>query len=196
MKIIYGTTNLNKIKEMQELLKPYNFELLSLKDINFSEETEENGTTFLENSLIKAKAILNFCQENNLKYPILTDDAGLCVKALDNRPGVYTARYVGDHAKQEVAINKLLTELKEKDDRSATFFCALTFIYQDKIIQVEGYKDGKIATKIGKLGGFTFGPIFIPNGYQKPYNELTDFETHRHDAVNKLIKKLEELKII
>ena len=196
MKIIYGTTNLNKIKEMQELLKPYNFELLSLKDINFSEETEENGTTFLENSLIKAKAILNFCQENNLKYPILTDDAGLCVKALDNRPGVYTARYVGDHAKQEVAINKLLTELKEKDDRSATFFCALTFIYQDKIIQVEGYKDGKIATKIGKLGGFTFGPIFIPNGYQKPYNELTNFETHRHDAVNKLIKKLEELKII
>ena len=196
MKIIYGTTNPNKIKEMQELLKPYNFELLSLKDIDFSEEIEENGTTFLENSLIKAKAILNFCQENNLKYPILTDDAGLCVKALDNRPGVYTARYAGDHAKQEVAINKLLTELKEKDDRSATFFCALTFIYQDKIIQVEGYKDGKIAKKIGKLGGFTFGPIFIPNGYQKSYNELTNFETHRHDAVNKLIKKLEELKII
>ncbi len=196
MKIIYGTTNPNKIKEMQELLKPYNFELLSLKDINFSEEIEENGTTFLENSLIKAKAILNFCQENNLKYPILTDDAGLCVKSLDNRPGVYTARYAGNHAKQEVAINKLLTELKEKDDRSATFFCALTFIYQDKIIQVEGYKEGKIATKIGKLGGFTFGPIFIPNGYQKPYNELTNFETHRHDAVNKLIKKLEELKII
>ena len=69
-------------------------------------------------------------------------------------------------------------------------------IYQDKIIQVEGYKEGKIATKIGKLGGFTFGPLFIPNGYQKPYNELTNFETHRHDAVNKLIKKLEELKII
>ena len=196
MKIIYGTTNPNKIKEMQELLKPYNFELLSLKDINFSEEIEENGTTFLENSLIKAKAILRFCQENNLKYPILTDDAGLCVKSLDNRPGVYTARYAGDHAKQEVVIDKLLTELKDQNDRSATFFCALTFIYQDKIIQVEGYKEGKIATKIGKLGGFTFGPIFIPNGYQKPYNELTNFETHRHDAVNKLIKKLEELKII
>ena len=196
MKIIYGTTNLNKIKEMQELLKPYNFELLSLKDINFSEEIEENGTTFLENSLIKAKAILNFCQENNLKYPILTDDAGLCVKSLDNRPGVYTARYAGDHAKQEVVINKLLDELKDKEDRSATFFCALTFIYQDKIIQVEGYKEGTIATKIGKLGGFTFGPLFIPIGYQKPYNELTNFETHRHDAVNKLIKKLEELKII
>ena len=196
MKIIYGTTNLNKIKEMQELLKPYNFELLSLKDINFSEEIEENGTTFLENSLIKAKAILNFCQENYLKYPILTDDAGLCVKSLDNRPGVYTARYAGDHAKQEVVIDKLLTELKDQNDRSATFFCALTFIYQDKIIQVEGYKEGKIATKIGKLGGFTFGPLFIPNGYQKPYNELTNFETHRHDAVNKLIKKLEELKII
>ena len=196
MKIIYGTTNLNKIKEMQTLLKPYNFELLSLKDIDFSEEIEENGTTFLENSLIKAKAILNFCQENKLNYPILTDDAGLCVKSLDNRPGVYTARYAGNYAKQEVAINKLLTELKDKKDRSATFFCALTFIYQDKIIQVEGYKEGKIATNIGKLGGFTFGPIFIPNGYQKPYNELTNFETHRHDAVNKLIKKLEELKII
>ena len=196
MKIIYGTTNLNKIVEMTKYFKDYQIDILSLKDIGFTEEIEENGETFLENSMIKAQAVYKFCQEKHISYPILTDDAGLCVHALDDRPGVHTARYAGDHAPQMVCLNKLMEELKDKKDRSATFYCGLTFVYNGEFIQVLGSKDGRIAKKIGKLGGFTFGPVFILKGYRKPYNELSDFETHRHNAVNKLIKILEEKGVI
>lgn len=196
MKIIYGTTNKNKIEEMKQYFKDYNIELVSLNDIGFNDEIIENGNTFLENSMIKAKAIKEFCNKKNISYPILTDDAGLCVKALDNRPGVYTARYAGDHAPQIDNINKLLRELNDKKDRSATFYCALTFAYNNEFIQVEGYKNGVIADVYGTLGGFTFGPLFIPEGYDKPYNDLTNFETHRHNAVHRLIKILKENSII
>lgn len=196
MKIIYGTTNKNKILEMQKYFNDCDIELISLKDIDFNEEIIENGKTFLENSMIKAKTIREFCQKNDINYPILTDDAGLCVHALDNRPGVYTARYAGDHAPQIESINKMLTELKDKDDRSATFYCALTFVYNDEFIQVEGFKKGSIAKTLGTLGGFTFGPLFIPEGYDKPYNELTDFKTHRYDAAYRLINVMREKNII
>lgn len=196
MKIIYGTTNQNKINEMQAYFKDYDMELISLKDIGFSEDIVEDGETFLENSLIKAKAIKDFCDKNGLSYPILTDDAGLCVKSLNGLPGVHTARYAGDHAPQIDNINKMLLELKDQTDRSATFFCALTFVYNEEFIQVEGYKEGKIATTPGTLGGFTFGPLFIPVGYDKPYNDLEKFETHRHDAIKRLIKVLKDKKII
>lgn len=196
MKVIYGTTNKNKIIEMQQYFKDYNMELISLKDIGFDEEIIEDGNTFLENSLIKAQTIKEFCNKKSIFYPILTDDAGLCVKALDNRPGVHTARYAGDHAPQIDNINKMLDELKDKDDRSAIFYCALTFVYNDEFIQVEGYKKGYISKTPGTLGGFTFGPLFIPDGYDKPYNDLVDFETHRHDAINRLIKVLKEKNII
>ena len=87
-------------------------------------------------------------------------------------------------------------ELSNKENREATFYCALTFVYNNEFIQVEGYKNGHIATKIGRLGGFTFGPVFVPEGYNKPYNELSNFETHRHNAIAKLIKKLKEHNII
>ena len=196
MKVIYGTTNKNKMIDTGKYLKQYGIELISLNDIGFKEEIEEDAKTFLENSMIKAKAIYEYCKKNNIDYPILTDDAGLCVKALDNRPGVYTARYAGDHALQIDNINKLFRELKDKDNRDATFYCALTFVYLGEFIQVEGFAKGRISEEIGTLGGFTFGPVFIPEGYDKPYNDLVDFETHRHNAVKRLVKVLKEKEII
>ena len=86
MKVVYGTTNNNKILEMQKYFKDYDMELISLKDIGFDKEIVEDGKTFLENSLIKAKAIKHFCNENNIDYPILTDDAGLFVLAYSGLP--------------------------------------------------------------------------------------------------------------
>ena len=196
MKVIYGTTNENKLKEIKNYFKDYDMEVVSLKDIGFDKEIVEDGDTFLANSLIKAKAINEYCHANNINSAILTDDAGLCVHSLDDRPGVHTARYAGDHAPQLVALNKLLEELKNCDDRSATFYCALTFVWNDEYIQVLGHKDGTISKTIGKLGGFTFGPVFIPKGYDRPYNELDNFETHRHNAFNLLIDELKRRQII
>ena len=110
MKILYGTGNKEKLNQMNKIIKVNNFnaEIMSLKDIGFNEDIIENGETFEENSKIKAVAIRKFCEENNLHDVIIvTDDAGICVDSLNGRPGVYSARYAGDHAPQDITLNKL-----------------------------------------------------------------------------------------
>lgn len=200
MKIIYGTGNSKKIEQVKSFFKTQNVELeiLSLKDIGFNEEIEENGKTIEENSMIKAKAVKQYCDENNINEIIVTDDTGLMVDALNGAPGVHTARYAGDHASQEIAINKLLNEMKniEDENRTAYFECVLTAILTNgEYIIEKGITEGKIATKPGTMGKLTFGPIFIPNGYTVVMNELKDEElgnTHREIAFLKLIKDLKE----
>lgn len=198
MKIIYGTSNKGKLQEIRDFFKnnKIDAEILSLKDINFDEEIEENGQTFEENSLIKAKAIKEFCSRNKINETIITDDAGLCVDALGGRPGVYSARYAGDHAPQEVTINKLLNEMKDvpEEKRSAKFVCVLTAILKDgKTIVARGETKGRIAKAPGPMGKLTYGPIFVPDKYGKVMNELTSEQlkhTHREKALTELLKKL------
>ena len=198
MKIIYGSGNKAKIEKVINFFKANKFdiEVLSLKDIGFNKEIIENGKTFEENSLIKAKAIKEFCEENKINEIIVTDDAGLCVDALDGRPGVYSARYAGDHASQEETINKLLNELKDvpQDKRTATFVCVLTCILQNgESFSVRGETKGSIAHKPGLMGKLTYGPIFVPEKFGKVMNELTQEElgeTHREKALKELVEKL------
>ena len=198
MKIIYGTGNKEKLNQVEEFFKDNNIEieLLSLKDINFNEEIIENGKTFEENSLIKAKAIKDFCNRNNINEIIVTDDAGLCVDSLDGRPGVYSARYAGEHASQEQILDKLLNEMKDvpEEKRTAKFLCVLTAIMQDgSIITARGETKGRIAKKHGKLEKLTYGPVFIADEYGKLMNDLTSEElkhTHREKAFLDLLKKI------
>ena len=198
MKIIYGTSNKEKLQKVRDFFEnnKVNVELLSLEDINFNNEIEENGKTFEENSLIKAKAIKEFCTNHNINEIILTDDAGLCVDALSGRPGVYSARYAGDHAPQEVTIHKLLNEMKDvpKEKRTAKFVCVLTAILKDgRIIVAKGETKGRIAKEPGPMGKLTYGPIFISDEFGKVMNELTSEElkhTHREKALTELLKKL------
>ena len=202
MKIIYGTSNQEKINQVKEYLeyKQEDIEILSLKDISFNEEIDENGKTFEENSLIKAKAIKAFCDKNDIHEIIMTDDAGLCVDALNGEPGVYSARYAGDHAPQIESITKVLNKMKDvkDEDRTAKFVCVLTLMMPDGTIKVaRGETLGKIVKTPGPLGKLTYGPIFIPNGFNKTMNELTDEElgaTHREKALNQIIKYLKEAK--
>ncbi len=203
MKVIYGTGNLKKLEQVKNFFKTQSVDLdiLSLKDIGFSDEIEENGETVEENSMIKAKAIKKYCEQNNINEIIITDDTGLMVDALNGKPGVHTARYAGDHAPQEVAINKLLDEMKdvEEKDRTAHFECVLTAVLPNgEYIVEKGITEGKIATKPGTMGKLTFGPIFIPNGYTVVMNDLKDEElghTHREIAFLKLLEDLKKLKI-
>lgn len=200
MKIIYGTSNKAKIEQVKEHLeyKKVNIELISLKDIGFNEEIIEDGKTFEENSAIKAKAIKKYCDENNINEIIMTDDAGLCVDALNGEPGVYSARYAGDHAPQIDAINKVLGKMKnvKDEERTAKFVCVLTLVLKDgrtKVVRGETF--GKITKEPGPLGKLTYGLIFIPDGFCKTMNELTPEEmgmTHREKALNKLIDFLNE----
>lgn len=196
MKFIYGTGNNEKINQVKNFFKTQNvdLEILSLKDINFNENIEENGTTFEENSMIKAKAIKSYCDKIGLKEIIITDDAGLCVDALNGKPGVLSARYAGDHAPQEKVINKLLDELKDvpEEKRTAKFVCVLTIIMPNgKFFSVRGETKGKIPFKPGKMGKLTYNPIFIADGFSKVMSEIPDEElgkTHREKAMLEAIK--------
>lgn len=199
MKIIYGSGNPEKVKEVETFFKNNikDIEILTLKDIGFDMDIEETGETFEENSLIKAQAIKEYCDNLGIEEIIITDDAGLCVDALDGRPGVYSARYAGDHAPQEVTINKLLEEMKDvpENKRTARFVCALTAILPNKeIIRARGTTEGMIATTLGPMGKLTFFPVFVPNEYGKAMIYLTDEElkhTHREKALLELLDKLE-----
>ena len=195
MKIIYGSSNKAKLQEVEDFFKnnKIDVEVLSLKDIGFNEEIDENGETFEENSLIKANAIKEFCTKKDINEIIITDDAGLCVDALGGRPGVYSARYAGEHASQEETLNKLLNEMENVSDenRTAKFVCVLTAILKDgRVVVAIGETKGKIAKDPGPMGKLTYGPVFIPDEFGKVMNELTPEQlkhTHREKALQELI---------
>lgn len=200
MKIILGTTNKGKIEQVTNFFKHKNIDIdfISLKEIGFDEDIEENGETLEENSLIKAKVIKEFCDKKGINEIIVTDDTGLFVDALDGRPGVHSARYAGDHAPQEVSINKLLTEMKDVPDekRGASFFCVLTAVLKTgEILTSKGETRGSIVKVPGSMGKLTYGPVLKPEGMDRVMNDLTDEElglTHREKAWLELIDKLNE----
>ena len=192
MKILYGTGNKAKVEAMKNIIKSHGFdaELYTIKDIGFNQE-------------IIANAIKNFCMENNIKDKIIiTDDAGLCVDKLNGEPGVYTGRYAGEHPTQEENINKLLNNMKQYTDikdRSCRFVCVLTAILPngEKIV-ARGECKGTIAKAPGKLGGLTYGPLFIPDGFDKPMGDMDEEEyasvhNHRDLAMNELVTKFKKL---
>lgn len=205
MKIIYGTTNKAKLEAMHGIIKSYGFdaELYTLKDIGFTDEIIEDGESFEENSLIKARTIEAFCKKEGIEDKIiLTDDAGLCVDYLGGAPGIYTGRYAGDHAPQIDNINKLLTNMKgctKLEDRSCKLVCVLTAILTDGEVYVaRGECTGTIAFEHGKLGGLTFGPVFIPKGFDKPMGDMEEEEyiavhNHRDLAMQELMAKFKAL---
>ena len=204
MRILYGTGNKAKVEAMRKIIRIHGLDvdLLTTKDVGFDQEIVEDGTTFEENSEIKANAIKEYCIKNNINdVLVLTDDAGLCVDALNGEPGVYTGRYAGEHATQIENINKLLGNMKglEGDDRKATFVCVLTMILEsgEKIV-ARGECFGTIAKEHGVLGGLTYGPVFIPIGFDKPMNDMDEIEfaavhNHRDLAMEEIFKKLKEL---
>ena len=205
MKILYGTGNKAKVDAMRKIIKVHGFdaELFTIKDIGFYQEVEENGTTFEENSEIKALAIKEFCDKNDIKDKIIiTDDAGLCVDVLNGEPGVYTGRYAGENPTQIENITKLLDNLKEYtnlEDRSCKFVCVLTAILPngEKIV-ARGECNGTIALEHGTLGGLTYGPVFIPEGFDKPMGDMEEEEyasvhNHRDLAMNELMQRFKEL---
>lgn len=204
MKLIYGTGNQGKINQVKDYLKTtdIDLEIISIKELGFDEEIEENGVTFEENSLIKAKAIKKYCDKNNIDGIIMTDDSGLCVEALNGKPGIYSARYAGDHAPQEVVLNKLLNEMKEVEEntgiknRNAEFVCVITAIFPNgKIVVARGEDNGYILEKPGTMGKLTYDPVFVPEGFDIPMSEIEDKyldKTHREKALLKLIDILKK----
>lgn len=190
-KIIVATNNSNKFKEYKDMFKELDISLLSLKDIGFSEEIEENGTSFSENSYIKAKTIFDIYH-----IPVIADDSGLEVKILNNAPSIHSHRYAHDKATDRENIDKLLKELSvfPSDSFDARFVCSITYIDRNKVINKEGYLEGKIIKEIRGKNGFGYDPIFYLEEYNKTVSELDEdiknTISHRYKALKKLIEVL------
>lgn len=188
-KLIIATTNQGKVKEFAHYLNE-DFNLLTLKDINFTDEIIEDGSTFHENALIKARAIYH-----QIKLPVLADDSGLEVEVLAGAPGVYSARYAGTGATDSANMDLLLSNLRDHSNRSARFFCALVYIdLNGNEFVFEGEIKGSIrANKIGS-NGFGYDPLFVPQNHERSFAEMSLEEkksmSHRGEALKKFVDYL------
>lgn len=190
--IILASNNKYKIEEFKQKFE--NFKVLALSDIGFIEEIEENGTTFAENSLIKANAVYNFIKQKNISAYIVADDSGLCVDALNGAPGVYSARFGGNH--DSVASRKKLLEvMQDKSDRNAHFTCLITLMYPDGTYKTfEGRCEGKILDHEEGTSDFGYNNLFYSNALGKTFGnasiEERIKENHRGKAIEKLRQEL------
>lgn len=190
-RLVLASNNKNKIREFREIFKDR--EILSLNDIGYFDEIEETGETFLENALIKASSISKYLKSKNIFCDVIADDSGLCVESLNGEPGVYSARYAGIHGDDTKNRQKLLNELKDKENRKAYFVCNIV-LYKpdDNYINVEGRTYGTIADE--ERGSKTFGYdcLFLSDDLHKTFGEATSLEknkvSHRARALEKLLE--------
>lgn len=196
-KIIFATMNQDKLKEIREIMEPTGMEVISMKEAGISTDIVEDGKTFSENSLIKARAI---CKESGL--PALADDSGLEVDFLGGEPGVYSARYLGRDTdynyKNTHIIESLLTA--KPGERGARFVCVISLVLPDgREYTTEGVMEGEIAREIKGENGFGYDPIFFLPEYGKTSAELSPEEknkiSHRGKALRAMVNVLEELEL-
>ena len=186
MELVFATHNEGKVREIQNIFGD-DIKILSLRDIAYLEEIPETGSTFNENAFIKANTIYQI-----YKKPVFADDSGLEVRALDGRPGVYSARYAGEGLKNfELHIFKLLKELSGVEDRRARFRTVICFIINDQTYFFEGIINGQIIDHQRGDNGFGYDPIFVPDGYTETFAEMDLVEknkiSHRSQAIHKMI---------
>jgi len=188
MKIILATSNRHKLSEYQKILSDY--QIITLPGIGFTDEIEENGRTFTENAMIKARAIYDFLAKPDCT--IVAEDSGLVVDALDGAPGILSARYAGGHGNDVANRAKLLQELSGKT-RDAKFVCAIAIIYPD------GHNESVIGETFGEItateqgdGGFAYDSIFFSQDLNKTFGEASEEEKNRVSHRGRAIKQLRE----
>ena len=190
MKLLIASNNQHKIDEIKQILGNKFEQILSLSEAGIVCDPEEKGKTFLDNALIKVRAVAKLTD-----MPVLGDDTGLCVDALNGAPGVHSARFAGDHdnAKNRA---KLLYELQDKTNRKAHFSTAVALLYPDgRLVTAEGRVDGEILhTEVG-ANGFGYDSLFYCNEIGKTFAEATAEEknavSHRGRALQNLASKFE-----
>lgn len=190
MKIIVATKNQGKIKEIKRIFKDIDIEVITQEEAGISIDVEETGDTFEKNALIKARAVSLLCDDI-----VMADDSGLCVDALDGRPGVYSARYAGEGATDSEKIQKLLGEMENIEDRRAKFVCSMALIMPDgREFTESGEVHGEIMTEPQGEGGFGYDPVFYSLELGKSFAIASQDEknsvSHRSRALNAIYKVL------
>ncbi|QRM89952.1 non-canonical purine NTP diphosphatase [Lacinutrix sp. WUR7] len=185
MQLVFATNNLNKLKEVQSLI-PQHIKLLSLKDIGCFEDVPETQNTIEGNAIQKAEYI-----KEHYGYDCFADDTGLEVIALNNEPGVYSARYAGEQRDAEDNMNLLLANLKDKASRQAQFKTVVALHLNGNLETFTGICKGEITTEKHGEKGFGYDPIFKAEGYNKTFAEISLDEKneigHRGKAISQLV---------
>lgn len=192
-KILIATKNKGKLNDIKEIFKDLDVEIISFLDFENSPDVEETGKTFEENAMLKAKACFEL-----YKIPCIGDDSGLVVEQLNGEPGIYSARYAGEKSNDFLNNEKLIKEIQKfPEPHRAKFVCVACYFDGEKIISAYGEVNGRIITEPRGKNGFGYDPLFIPNGFDKTFAELSHEEknkiSHRSMAFRKLHKKLEKL---
>lgn len=190
-KIVFATTNEGKVKEIKEILEDFPVEVVSMKEMNITTDVEENGTTFEENSLIKAREISKLTG-----LPALADDSGLEVDYLNGEPGIYSARYLGRDTDYNYKNNYIIDRLKEAEDkeRSARFICVISLVLPDgREFVKKGVMEGRIGYEIKGENGFGYDPIFYLPEYGKTSAELSSDEKNKISHRGKALRAMKEL---
>lgn len=197
MIIAFATSNSHKLAEVRAILFPYGIKVVGLSDLKLNlDNVNENGSTYEQNALIKAKAL-----SEKVDIPVVADDSGLEIFSLDNGPGLLTARYAEERGGHLNAMKEILAKTEGKD-RSARFVCSIAYIDEDKKEHVfYGVSAGHISSSIHPGQGFGYDPIFIPDEYkEKAFSELGDEIknkiSHRAKALLKLVDYLKTLQSI
>lgn len=199
-KIILASNNKHKINEIKELLKDIPIEISSLKDEDINIDVVEDGKTFKENAKKKAIEIVKFLKERGEQdFIVMSDDSGLEVDYLKGEPGIYSARYAGEHGDDKKNNKKLLENLKgvTKNNREAKFVCEIALMdSNEKYFSVKGEVKGIILEELSTDGGFGYDPLFYYEPLKKSFSELTSEEknkvSHRGIALNKLKNKIND----
>lgn len=184
MKLVFATNNLHKLEEVRKITDN-NIEIVSLADINCHDDIPETADTLEGNALQKARYI-----KEKYGHDCFADDTGLEVEALNNAPGVYSARYAGSEHDAEANMKKLLHEMNNKTNRKARFRTVIALILNEKEYLFEGEIKGSISTEKKGINGFGYDPVFIPENYTQSFaemgNEIKNSISHRAEAVKKL----------
>ena len=190
-KIVFATTNAGKIKEIKEILADFDVEVASMKEMNITADIEENGATFEENSLIKARAVSKLTG-----LPALADDSGLEVDYLNGEPGIYSARYLGRDTDYDYKNNYIIKKLKEAkgEERSARFVCVISLVLPDgREFVKKGVMEGRIGYEIKGENGFGYDPIFYLPEYGKTSAEISAEEKNKISHRGKALSAMKEL---
>ena len=191
MKIVFATNNPNKIVEIKDLL-PEEIQILSLKDINCNEQLPETQNTLEGNAKQKAEFVFT-----NYGYNCFADDTGLEIEALNNGPGVYSARYAGDDCSPNDNMQKVLQKLEGENNRGAKFRTVIALIMNGKTLLFEGECKGEITKEKAGEKGFGYDPIFLAKGFDKTFAQMSKQEkgtiSHRGIATRKLVEFLQRV---
>ena len=191
MKIVLASSNKNKVREIKQIFSPFDIDIIGMDEVCPDlGDIEENGNTYYENALIKANAVAKYTD-----LPVMSDDSGLEVSALDNGPGIYSARYAEKLGGYIPAMEKIIEICKEKGDFYAKFVCCIALVNLTKeSLRFDGVVPGKITTEVHQGNGFGYDPFFISDELEKTFaeypSEIKNKHSHRAKALKKMVEYL------